>query len=128
MTDKMMDLEAKNPRYFRILTDRSPYSLEEIRKTLEEIRGINAEIVAIKERAYACLEDEEGPMSYMLGFASDAHKKLNDSLAFDLYEIDPHYSENSHIKNCIPVRKWQKEIKSANRQIKKIIEMIEPLE
>ena len=121
--NKISALKESNPTYWQLLLTRSEYSKGEINQELANIDEANTRLYNLLASAYDLLVYEDGrAMSYIWGFASDAHQKLSGMLA-EISYISPSFSQNSH-SNCFPVSKWQKEVSSLNSQIAKIEKFI----
>jgi hypothetical protein len=75
--------------------------------------------------AYPKLSFEDGvSMGGFEGYPTEKHRELNEML-FNFVDEITDESYNSHIKNPFPVRKWEKGVKQARKQMGQIRKFIE---
>ena len=121
-SNKILNYREGNRRYWDFMIREGKYSESEVLETLEQIEVINDLWQKLLEKAFDCLEDSDGVMNSVYGYATDTHRRLDEAIQKVSYVI-PYDKDNG--QGGWPVRKWQKELKQTERRIEKVRKLFE---
>lgn len=96
----------------------SAYSEDEILATLSEMDAANKEFDELLCVSFDALEDENGVMDGIHGYASEKHQQLHVLVSEARGPVRPEYKDNGH--EGLPVRKWQSATRDMRRDMKRI--------